>query len=304
MKIIKRWIRSYFGFSRTETNGFMVLLPLMAIAIFSAPVYRWLVTDRDIPAGEYAYLDSLTMRWETPAQAPAAVAVVKRFPFDPNTVTHPELLNLGFDERLATRLVNYRSKGGYFRVKSDLLKLYGMEPDFFAAISPFVQLPEEVEIPEKRTAIARNSPDSGSKSTNLSIEAGFDLNTADSLRFQAIRGIGKVLSGRILRFRESLGGFIDPNQLYEVYGLDSAVVADLLRYGFVEEDFVPNRININEASENDLERHPYLSRKQATAIVTYRFQHGPFSSVMELKRVLPAPDTALKRILPYLTTGE
>ena len=40
----------------------------------------------------------------------------------------------------------------------------------------------------------------------------------------ALPRVGPVLSQRIVRFREVLGGFDDIDNLYEVYGLDSSVV--------------------------------------------------------------------------------
>ena len=38
--------------------------------------------------------------------------------------------------------MNYRNKGGQFRVKSDLKKIYGMRDDIFTELYEFIDLPE------------------------------------------------------------------------------------------------------------------------------------------------------------------
>ena len=51
-----------------------------------------------------------------------------------------------------------------------------------------------------------------------------ELNKADAEDLRCLPGVGPVLSQRIVRFRDVLGGFHDIDDLYEVFGLDSSVV--------------------------------------------------------------------------------
>jgi len=46
-----------------------------------------------------------------------------------------------------------------------------------------------------------------------------DINTSDSSALVTLPGIGPVLSMRIIRYRNLLGGFWSVNQLKEIYGL-------------------------------------------------------------------------------------
>ena len=62
------------------------------------------------------------------------------FNFDPNTVTQAELLKLGFTEKQAGNLVNYRENGGRFRVPDDLRKLYGMRTMQFKILKPYIAI--------------------------------------------------------------------------------------------------------------------------------------------------------------------
>src|SRR6267378_4521424 len=98
---IRVWIRSFFGFSRSETNGFLILLPLMAMLVFSAPVYRWWLGSRLVQSpANTKLLDSLvaTWKWDRPADS---VSNQSLFAFDPNTASFDELKKLGFSERLS-----------------------------------------------------------------------------------------------------------------------------------------------------------------------------------------------------------
>ena len=109
-----------------------------------------------------------------------------------------------------------------------------------------------------------------------------DINTADSIQLDAVYGIGPVLAKRILQFRDRLGGFISMDQLREVYGLDSAVVKNLRKRFEVREGFEPQMVMLNEVSVEALMAHPYVSRREAQAIVAYRSQHGSFDSLGQL----------------------
>lgn len=296
---LTRWIRNFFGFSRAQTNGFIVLLPLMALCIFSVPVYRWWVSrqPRDFTS-ERILLDSLARQWEAREvnRLPEAEEVpVRLFSFDPNAVSVDELLAMGFSSGLANRLVNYRNKGGRFRVKPDLLKLYGMDSTFYKVLEPYINLPNEF------VAIEHKPSDAVQPVTIKHSAVRFDLNQADTTLLKTVYGIGSKFSARIVNFRESLGGIIDKRQLYDIYGLDSAIVQRLDSASFIQSDFQVRTLNINEATEAQLAAHPYISKRMATAIVTYRFQHGRYNHIDDLRKILQLDQTQLDKLKPYLT---
>src|SRR6187402_180925 len=60
MRRFSRLIQIFFGLSRSQTNGFIVLLPVMAVIIFSEPVYRWWVINREADySRDVMFLDSV-----------------------------------------------------------------------------------------------------------------------------------------------------------------------------------------------------------------------------------------------------
>ncbi len=295
MKNLRHQIRNYFGFSRAETNGFVLLLVIISIALFSKPVYHAWVSNRSVDfSEERKTLDSLTEKWELQKKEANSVPLdeeiaVAFFEFNPNTVTSEELEALGFSERLKKGLINYRAMGGGFRIKSDLKKLYGMDSAFYKSLYPFILLPEKI-VYEKTTF-----PESKKRTE------AFNLNEGDTTQFQMIYGIGSVLAKRIVKYRERLGGFVNTDQLSEVYGLDSVVVKQILKSSFLNEDFMPRKININTADEALLSSHPYFSKKIARTIVTYRFQHGNYQSVNDLRKINLMDKKTVDKIYPYLT---
>jgi competence protein ComEA len=60
--------------------------------------------------------------------------------------------------------------------------------------------------------------------------ASVDINTADTTAFIALPGIGSKLAGRIVSFREKLGGFDSIGQIRKIYGLQDSVFVRLVPY--------------------------------------------------------------------------
>src|SRR5882757_5850209 len=242
MTRLRAWIRSFFGFSRTETNAFLILLPLMVLLIFSEPAYRhWLVRQPQDFSKEKKELDSLmaTWKWEEPDSTVRITPPAKLFSFNPNQATKEELDELGFANAIVNRIVNYRLKGGKFVLKKDLMKIYGMDSVLYRKLFRFIDLPEKIE-----KAIVTWKLEGKEKP----IAEKFDLNMADTARLIKIYGIGPKLSQRIVVYREKLGGFISHAQLKEVYGLDSTVIHELVKKSFIGENFKPRLIEINRAT--------------------------------------------------------
>ncbi len=218
----------------------------------------------------------------------------KLFSFVPNQVTKDKLIELGFPGTLANRIVHYQLKGGKFKARKDLLKIYGMDSALYRKLYPFIELPETT-VPKSATiSIAPKE-----KPTLVS----FDLNNADTAQLIKIYGIGPKLSRRIVAYREKLGGFISFDQLREVYGLDSTVVHELFKRSTIAENFKPQLIDINSATERELGNHPYIKFKLAKAITAYRFQHGPFQSVDALKKIALIDEPTFQKIKTYLSVN-
>jgi competence ComEA-like helix-hairpin-helix protein len=61
------------------------------------------------------------------------------------------------------------------------------------------------------------------------------------------------------------------------------------------------KLNINLATLDELKSHPYLRYNIANAMVQYRTQHGNFSSVSDIKKIMLITDEIFIKAAPYLT---
>ncbi|HRG78544.1 MAG TPA: helix-hairpin-helix domain-containing protein [Cyclobacteriaceae bacterium] len=297
MNRLKAWVRAFFGLSRRETQGFIILLPLLILSVFIMPTYHlWKASQKQDFSKESKELDSLLARWTWEEKKDSILKEADHvlFTFNPNTSTKEDLIRLGFSNQLATRIHNYRTKKGRFLIKSDLLKIYGMDSGLYKRVFAFINLPEERET--KKSAL----PAINETAVSLPKEK-FDINQADTTQLISIYGIGSKLSQRIIKYKNQLGGFISMNQLSEVYGLDTAVINELNRKAYITSDYQPKKININSVTEKELSTHPYIKYSLAKAITTYRFQHGNFNSVEDLKKIALIDETFYNKIKPYLT---
>lgn len=164
---------------------------------------------------------------------------VETFEFDPNTVALEDLCRLGFSERQAQVILNYRDKGGRFRSPADFQKMYVVDSAAFARLEPYIRI------------------------TKL------DLNSADSEALLALRGIGPYYASKILSYRRRLGGsFTSIDQLLEIDGFDRGRL-DGFRND-VELRRAPSGFDIWTATQAQLEAHPYIGAYAAKGIIRFK----------------------------------
>jgi competence protein ComEA len=305
MQRLRQFIRNWLGFSQTETNGFLILLPLITVLVVSGPLYKLYRFHQPVDfSSEYAMLDNVVARWNEASlslndSSKTAHPPPRLTKFNPNTATLAELKSLGMSEHLSRRIVSYRQKGGVFRIKQDLLKMYGVDSTYYNQLLAYIDLP--AERPFKQTYVREPKR---YEIVKKEITSKYNLNDADTLQLKEVKGIGKVLAARIIKFRNALGGFTSLDQLKEIYGLDSAVTLEIKNRFYVEENFDPARISINSADQTTLERHPYISKGLARSIVSYRYQHGSFKNVDEVRNLLAITPQQAEKLLPYLTVND
>ena len=219
------------------------------------------------------------------------------FYFDPNNLSADDWKKLGLRDKTINTIRNFLSKGGKFKKPEDLKKIYGLLPDEYDRIAAYIRIADNNILPpdEQEFRPTANNNSSNNKPGYTVI----DINTADTTDFIALPGIGSKLASRIVNFRDKLGGFYSINQLAEIYGLPDSTFQRIRKYLKLEND-VLKKININTATADELKAHPYIRYSLANPIIAYRNEHGPFSKIEDLKKVMAVSEDVYKKILPYL----
>ena len=215
----------------------------------------------------------------------------KLFSFDPNHNTLQQWQTLGFSERQAQVLLRYVEKGGRFRKKEDLQKMYPVSAEMYERLAPYIQ----IHPADTLTYINKYKK----------VRADYKpvivaLNTADTIALDAIKGVGPAFARRIFKYRERLGGFYQKEQLLEVFGLDSAKYNEIKDQIMIDKDGL-RKIFINRIEFDDLKGHPYLNFKQINAIIQFRKQHGNYGNIAELKKVAILSAETVEKLAPYIS---
>lgn len=305
--MMRKWLNNYFEFSRKEFNGLMVLLILLAVVFVFPTVYQAL-RPQELPTAEeqLAVLKfAMANQPEEHKKPESRIFSAKGYPekrksvlfyFDPNVIDIDDWQKLGLSEKQAQAILNYRLKGGGFRKKADLQKMYTISPQLYRMLEPYVQIAGTTEQQiSQRTEVSPGTQVSNPKELKL-----IELNGADTLELDQIKGIGKVFARRIVAYRERIGGFHKKEQLMEVFGIDS------LKYNEVKTQVSVDpaklkKININTAELADFKSHPYIRYKQVNALIQYRKQHGNYSNIADLNKVAILTPEIIGRLAPYLT---
>jgi competence ComEA-like helix-hairpin-helix protein len=126
-----------------------------------------------------------------------------------------------------------------------------------------------------------------------------EVNAADTLELQRLRGIGPGFARRIVSYRGKLGGFIEKRQLLEVYGMDAE------RYGMIRDYITVNpdsvtKIDINNVTFKGLIGHPYFPYELTREVILYRKKARRFNNAEELRNVKGVNDSVFRKISPYV----
>lgn len=329
MKKLTTFVRNLLSMSPAEARGVIVIFGIIILVIVLMFGADWFFSQKsqNLVISSPKMLDSLTVSLDNRKPTYGNQSsygqkyekydgkkAYKNFNFDPNTASVEQFESLGLPKFIAERIEKYRSKGGKFRKKEDFAKIYGILPDTYERLEPYITLPsaddESLRTPQAEAtnverAVAATAPSEdktvenkiASPKTNTKQPIRFDLNTGDTTDFMKIKGIGSGYAKRIIKFRDMLGGFVSAEQIKETYGLPPETIDELLKYGFVKNGV--KKLKVNQMSISEF-RHPYLKYYQAKAIIAYREQHGAFKSSEDLKQIKVLDETTIMKVLPYL----
>lgn len=221
------------------------------------------------------------------------------FYFDPNTLSTEGWQKLGLRDKTIHTIQTYLSKGGKFRKAEDLQRIYGLFPNEYERIAPYIKIKISDEPNSNNSFTVKPLNENKPAKNYASRYSIIDINSADTTAFIALPGIGSKLAARIINFRDKLGGFYSVTQVGETFGLPDSTFQKIKQYLKLE-NMDTRKININTATVDELKAHPYIKWSLANPIVAYRNEHGPFSKVEDIKKVMAVTEEIYNRVSPYL----
>lgn len=306
IRLLQKWVINTFGFSKSETNGSLILVGLVILVAIIPRLFLNTQKTTEVSAEAdkitlhewYSSIEfSPVEEFEQPQDTESfSQPKLNLKTFDPNAVTLQELESMGIPQYVANNLINYHNAGGSYRIKSDMQKIYGMNERLYARLESFVLLPDK--LPTKIKEQVHSEIDTWKAEPAKGLKS-IAINSATAKELEAIKGIGPTLSQRIIKYRDLLGGFHSQDQLHEVYGLSNEVIEEI--NNIIVIDSINTTVNINAIDLKSLSAHPYISYPLAKAIINYRTVHGPFEEKSGLKRIKIVSDSLYNKLSPYIS---
>lgn len=290
-------LNKYFDYTNRQKSGILVLVFLI-ICVFIAPKIIELYSPQKVL--DYLNFESQISHIEKRINKPSIKEKnIQLFKFNPNNITKQDFISLGLTNKQAQQVINYRKAGGVFHKASDLLKIYSIDSVLYNQLEPYVQLNNETILKQEPKLVNTDSLKYEINKEHLAERMLIELNTADSIDLIKLKGVGSILSKRIISYRNYLGGFVSKQQLLEVYGLKTETYNEIESSIVIDTTFVQT-INLNTADFKTLNKHPYLSYVNTKTILKYRQLMGKFKSASELTTNNLIDTVSYKKISPYL----
>lgn len=314
---MKQFIRDYLTFNKRERNGIVILISIILLLLIYLNISDKFIRPEKVDFSKFEneiiafneqaeISDSLTKQGASFADNKteinnASSTVPQYFTFNPNNLDVENWKKLGLNDKQIRTIKNYEAKGGQFRTKEDVKKMYCIKAEQYAQLEPYINIPSKPtpNYQPRTTNYTQPTNNSQPRTTNSKLSTIVELNSADSAYLTKVKGIGAFYAKAIIKYRQQLGGFAFKEQLMEIWKFDQEKFNAVKDYIIVDESEI-KKININTCTSEQL-KHPYISWNIANAIVNYRKQHGKYKKIEEIKNTDLVDDETYRKIVVYLT---
>jgi DNA uptake protein ComE-like DNA-binding protein len=287
--------KEYFVFNKEQRLGLIALVGLIVVLQllyffidFSTPKItskeeeKWLSMQTEI--------DSM--------KSVSEESTYKIYPFNPNFITDFKGYKLGMKVAEIDRLLAFRKTNKYVNSVEEFQQVTKISDSLLSAIAPYFKFPDWVKNKKQYASYEKSNFKDFAKKEKIVV---LDINQATKEDLVKIYGIGDGISDRILKQKETLGGFVSMEQMQDVWGLSPEVIVELNKHFKVIGLSSVNKIDINNASIKELMKFPYFRYALAKEIVTFRSMNGGIKNVEDLTKIKGFPIEKVKIIALYLT---
>lgn len=304
-------LKEFFNWTNKERIALIILSSLLLILISGN-----LFFDRIYPGDDYSIhpdtllvYEEILKKWE-PIESGAEenkmrdkIEIsddVNKKSFDPNTLDISGWMGYGFSRSQSESLINYKNSLGGFKAKEDLKRSYVISENKYAELEALIKIVHKESKVESAIEIKEFKRFQDENKVHEEANLLIDLNECDSVSLLKLKGIGPFYAGKIVAYRNELGGYVSKRQLLEIWNFDSLKLKQIEDHISLSTSEI-HKMAINSDSLEQFKSHPYISWNLAKAIVNYRSQHGDFTQIEDLKKIKIIDDALLNKIYPYLT---
>ena len=304
---MKKIIKEYFSLTRKESYISIILVVILAFFI-ALPYYQSTqkkhepvdsvlskIVANDLLVNDSGFTDNFEYKYKNyynNAKKDLEIYTITPFEFDPNLIDSLSWQKLGLPTKVIKTILNYRNKGGKFNSADEIRKIWGLKKEDADILIPFISI-------ANRSNTYNNNGYISYKKYEKPLPKIIDINTALMEDFRILPLVGNA-AYKIVRYRERLGGFININQLKENNCVTDSVFEAMLPYLKIIEITI-QKLNINVLTDFDLSKHPYITRDIAKAIEIYRTQHGRYTKIEDIKKIVFINQATFLKIAPYIT---
>jgi DNA uptake protein ComE-like DNA-binding protein len=282
-------IKSHYWHNKRQRNGILFL----ALCIITLQIIYFVV---DFSTDDTINLEtSELLAFQSKIDSLKIIEIERRkpkiYPFNPSFLTDYKAYKLGLTTKEIDRLLAFRKTGKYINSAKQFQQVTRINDSLFNSIKIYFKFPDWLK--KQKTKSYKTKPQ---------IILSKNLNLVNATDLQKINGIGKVLSKRIIKYRNRLGGFVNNEQLNNVYGLKPDVIRKILVYYTVKDQPEDSQINttiidLNKASIEDFKSINGIGDKLSKRIIKYRNSINGFQFEEQLYEVYGLKSDIANRIL-------
>ena len=223
-------------------------------------------------------------------------------PFDPNTTNLEGWKNLGFSEKQAQVIINYRDKNlkGSFKSLDDISRCFVISAEKFEQLKPYIILnPENIGTKgSQNSSLNSGIQHQTSKNTNSQeAKTDFRKTNLNEITFKQLIefGFDEKSAASYIGFRNKLGGFLNTKQIIETYNIDKSLAEQLIATAPL---FIENvqKYTFMEAPESWLKAHPYF-KYYADKIIYYRITYSNENKFFRTMNIKPEAEQKMRLYL-------
>jgi DNA uptake protein ComE-like DNA-binding protein len=287
-------ISAHFKFSSEQRNGIFLLLSLVIIfqmICFFVDFSSNAMTD----PGEQKWL-SLQSQIDSLKESNIK-QLPKVYPYNPNFITDYKGYKLGMSVKEIDRLLSFRKENKYVNSAIEFQRITQVSDSLLKVMAPLFKFPDWAKNKKQYKGYENYTNSAFAKKEKKVL---IDINKASQEDLIEIHGIGEAISLRILKYKESLGGFVSMEQMNDVWGLSPEVIASLNSHFKVSGLPEFKKVDLNNASLKEMSQFPYFKYTLAKEIVTYRSMNGDIKNIEDLSKIKGFPVEKAKIIDLYL----